>query len=56
MTRLLGVTYQVGRTGRVTPVAELAPLRLGGVCVQRASLHNAQYVAKLGAHARLPPL
>ncbi|MFX1482620.1 MAG: NAD-dependent DNA ligase LigA, partial [Promethearchaeota archaeon] len=39
-TRLLGITVQVGRTGRLTPVAELTPVNIGGVEVSRASLHN----------------
>lgn len=39
-TKLLGITVQVGRTGRLTPVAELAPVNIGGVEVSRASLHN----------------
>jgi DNA ligase (NAD+) len=39
-TKLLDITIQVGRTGRLTPVAELEPVRIGGVEVKRASLHN----------------
>ncbi|MFM1802214.1 MAG: ligA ligase [Planctomycetota bacterium] len=39
-TRLLSVTFQVGKTGKVTPVAELEPVLLAGTTVQRASLHN----------------
>lgn len=40
MTKLLAVTFQVGKTGKVTPVAELEPVLLAGTTVQRASLHN----------------
>lgn len=39
-TRLLGVTWQVGRTGKLTPVAELEPVELDGTTVRRATLHN----------------
>lgn len=46
-TKLLGITYQVGRTGAVTPVAELAPVLLAGTTVKRASLHNANEIERL---------
>jgi len=46
-TKLNGITYQVGRTGAVTPVAELAAVLLAGTTVKRASLHNANEIARL---------
>ncbi|MFO7977098.1 MAG: NAD-dependent DNA ligase LigA [Bacteroidales bacterium] len=46
-TLLLDVTYQVGRTGAVTPVAELQPVGVSGSIVKRASLHNEDFIRKL---------
>ena len=50
LTRLLSIDYQVGRTGAVTPVANLEPVQLSGTVVKRASLHNADQMQQLDIH------
>ena len=50
LTRLLSIDYQVGRTGAVTPVANLEPVQLSGTIVKRASLHNADQMQFLDIH------
>lgn len=49
-TPILSVEYQVGRTGAVTPVANLAPVHLAGTTVKRATLHNANEMERLNLH------
>ena len=50
LTRLLSIDYQVGRTGAITPVANLEPVQLSGTIVKRASLHNAEQMQILDVH------
>jgi DNA ligase (NAD+) len=50
LTRLNEVTYQVGRTGTVTPVANFEPVQLSGTMVKRATLHNADFMDNLDLH------
>lgn len=52
ITQVRAISVQVGRTGKLTPVAELEPVFIGGTTVSRATLHNAEFIERLG----LPPL
>jgi len=47
LTKLLSISYQVGRTGSITPVANLKPVGLAGTVVRRASLHNSDFINKM---------
>ncbi len=49
-TKLIGVTYQVGRTGAVTPVANMEPVRLAGTTVKRATLNNEDFIRSFNLH------
>lgn len=51
-TELQSISYQVGRTGAITPVANLKPVLLAGTIVKRASLHNEDIIKKLGLHEK----
>lgn len=50
LTKLISVSFQVGRTGAITPVANLEPVQLAGTTVKRASLHNADIMRELDIH------
>lgn len=48
VTKVIGISWQVGRTGKITPVAELEPIKLLGTIVKRATLHNYQKFLEIG--------
>ncbi len=48
VTKLEDISVQVGRTGKLTPLAMLAPVSIGGITVKRATLHNADEIERLG--------
>jgi DNA ligase (NAD+) len=50
VTMVRAITVQVGRTGKLTPVAELKPVFVGGTTIRRATLHNADFIKSLGLH------
>ena len=52
VTKVVGIGVQVGKTGKLTPVADLAPVALAGTTVRRASLHNADEIARKGRPGR----
>lgn len=49
-TQILSIDFQVGRTGVITPVANLAPTELAGVCISRVSLHNFDFITEKDIH------
>jgi DNA ligase (NAD+) len=49
-TKVQSVVFQIGRTGRITPVVEVSPITCGGVVISRTTLHNVEYLKKLDLH------